>query len=128
MEPDKKQLIHHLPLPSLDTRFPMRDNGCVHKLGGCETMNKRWAYLYAECTTCHTTDKPHKGNGLCTTCYYRQYNRPNPPNRRSTLELFVRDLPLLLKDAGAVGYSVSYSNGTVTIKKLGTKLSATWPK
>ena len=46
---------------------------------------KHWARNYDECTNCHSANKPHKGNGLCTTCYYEQYQRPNPPYREDEL-------------------------------------------
>ena len=89
-------------------------------------MNQRWSWLYTECTNCHTTEKAHKGGGLCTTCYYRSYKRPNPARRADNLERFIHDLPAIFKSVGISGYAVSYNNGSVTIKKMGSTLSHTW--
>lgn len=52
---------------------------------------KQWAYLYKQCQSCYSADKPHKGHGLCTTCYYRQYQRPNPPIRRTKPQSTTQD-------------------------------------
>ena len=96
-------------------------------------MPNQWSYLYKECQSCHSTSKPHKGNGLCTTCYYRAYQRPNPPNRRTkqepdyALESFANDLPTILRDLGLMGIAVTYNSGSVTFRKVGTKRTITWP-
>jgi len=44
------------------------------------------------------------------------------------LEQFIDALPTLLRQVGATGYAASYDNGTVTIRKLGTKMTVTWPE
>lgn len=51
-------------------------------------MKKRWARWYDACQAedCVTPDKPHHGNGLCTTCYYRQYTRKASPRRTTDIE------------------------------------------
>lgn len=96
-------------------------------------MLKQWSYEHKSCISCHTTNKPHKGNGLCTTCYYRAYQRPNPPNRRTKqepnndLERLTKDLPTILRDLGLMSVAVTYSNGSITFRKIGTKTSITWP-
>ena len=91
-----------------------------------------WAREYQHCKSCHTTDRPHHGNGLCKTCYYKGYE---PPERVAeirriyidNLERFANDLPMLFKKVGITGYAASYDEGTVTIRKFGSKLSVTWP-
>ena len=85
---------------------------------------KTWAVHYDECESCHTTNHPFHGKGLCTSCYHKQYQRKKPAN--PDLERFVNDLPLIFKNVGISNYTVSYNKGSVTIKKLGTTLSATW--
>ena len=87
---------------------------------------KTWAVHYDECESCHTTNYPFHGKGLCTSCYHKQYQRRKPANRRSDLESFIHDLPTILKSVGISGYAVSYNKGSVTIKKLGTSASHTW--
>ena len=56
-------------------------NRCARLCKGVNMLNQ-WSYEHKSCVSCNSTRKPHKGNGLCTTCYYRAYKRPNPPNRR----------------------------------------------
>jgi len=88
---------------------------------------KTWAMKYDECTSCHTTNHPFHAKGLCTSCYHQQYQREKPANRNSDLERFTHALPTIFNSIGIKGYSATYNNGTVTIRKLGTTISATWP-
>lgn len=50
-----------------------------------------WAMKYDKCIACHTTNKPHKAKGLCTTCYYKQYKRRIPPNRLTELDRLLEE-------------------------------------
>ena len=88
---------------------------------------KHWAMNYDKCQECHSTNKPHHGGGLCTTCYHRQYQRENPGKRSDNLERFIQDLPSLMRQVGILGYSASYHEGAVIIHRPGNKkLKATW--
>ena len=85
-----------------------------------------WAMQYDQCTSCGTTTTPHHANGLCRTCYHKQYQRKAPANRNTDLERFVNDLPSLLRSVNVSTLSVTYKDGSVVIKHMGTKLSTTW--
>ena len=37
-----------------------------------------WSKLYTKCKDCGTFERPHKGQGFCTNCWRRNYNRQNP--------------------------------------------------
>jgi hypothetical protein len=80
-----------------------------------------WSRKYKVCRSCGKSGFPHKGKGLCTSCYYRQY-------RKSTgrYEGFVGALPLLLRQLGLFGITVSLKGGQVTIKHK--NMTATWPE
>jgi hypothetical protein len=93
---------------------------------------KHWAMQYDHCKACGTTDKPHHGLGLCITCYHQQYvpgtKEPTQIIYKSDLEPLAQALPQMFKAIGITGYAASYNDGKLTIKKLGTKLSASWPE
>lgn len=38
-----------------------------------------WSKKYEKCTVCGTTEKPHQANGLCTSCYYKDYLAKHRP-------------------------------------------------
>ena len=94
---------------------------------------KHWSMQYDHCVACGTTDKPHHGKGLCITCYHQQYIPGTKDDKltqiiyKSDLEPLSQALPQMFKAVGITGYAASYDNGALTIKKLGTKLSTTWP-
>ena len=94
-----------------------------------ENKMKHWAKNYDCCEKCHTTVHAHHGHGLCNFCYYQAYHA-NPADfqqkQKDNLEPFVKDLPILFRQVGITGYSASYDDGTVTIRKMNSKLSATW--
>ena len=89
---------------------------------------KTWAVHYDECKSCHSTTFPHHAKGLCTSCYHRQYQRKSKPTRHNDLERLAKDLPTILRDLGLMGVAVTYSNGSITFRKIGTKTSITWPQ
>ena len=89
---------------------------------------KHWAMNHDKCQSCGTTTIPHHGKGLCRTCYFKQYHRENPPRHRGELERFTRALPDMLFRLTGTRFPVSYDNGTITIRKLGTKTVITWPE
>jgi hypothetical protein len=41
-----------------------------------------WSKAHARCVECGTTDKPHKGHGLCAACYLRRYAADDPARHR----------------------------------------------
>lgn len=43
----------------------------------------RWARDYDACTSCSTTETPHKAGGLCRNCFQRDYRRRNPATTSS---------------------------------------------
>jgi len=40
-----------------------------------------WARDHHCCVGCGTIDRSHHAKGLCTACYYRQYDRKKPARR-----------------------------------------------
>jgi hypothetical protein len=38
-------------------------------------MNRGWSKKSSNCLVCHTTERKHKGNGLCRRCYARRFNQ-----------------------------------------------------
>ena len=81
--------------------------------------NHMWARNYSECTVCGTTEKHHKGGGLCRTCYFRQY-------KRGDVSALAKALPGMFKRIGITGVFASFKDGQVTIRK--GNLTATWPE
>jgi hypothetical protein len=41
-----------------------------------------WSEDHACCVSCSTTERPHKGHGLCTNCWHRKYIRENRHRER----------------------------------------------
>lgn len=37
-----------------------------------------WSREFPQCQRCGTTDTPHKGCGLCSTCYHKEYRVKHP--------------------------------------------------
>jgi hypothetical protein len=76
---------------------------------------------------CKIKDCPNKATrkGLCNAHYMQDYRRKHPP-QSDNLEQFATDLPAIFKSLGISGYAVTYNNGSVTIKKLGSTHAYTW--
>jgi uncharacterized Zn finger protein (UPF0148 family) len=41
------------------------------------TKNGRWAMKYDKCIICGTTERKHKGNGMCMNCYREKHKKRN---------------------------------------------------
>jgi len=75
--------------------------------------------------TCKLCDDKLYANGLCQKHYMREYRRTHSA-KTDALEAFVNDLPSLLRSVNVSTLSVTYKDGSVVIKHMGTKLSTTW--
>lgn len=47
-------------------------------------LDGRWAIEFDACLICGRTDRPHQANGLCRTCYSRQYMRDRHKKNKSS--------------------------------------------
>ena len=45
-----------------------------------------WARAHERCASCGTTEKPHKGRGMCVPCYFGERYRTVPGLKESMLE------------------------------------------
>ena len=58
--------------------------------------NMKWAKEYGKCRSCGSTERPHRARGLCTSCYWKEYNQ----NRYSgDLDSFIKRLTPALNKA-----------------------------
>jgi hypothetical protein len=66
---------------------------------------KHWAMQHDQCKECLTTDNPHHAKGLCTSCYYKQYQKKHPPQRRAISHI-------AHQQGYSKGYEIGYYTGT----------------
>ena len=81
---------------------------------------QRWSRWYDRCQSedCATPDKLHHGDGLCTTCYYRQYERRAPAKRTDDAECIRQEMYLAtvrLYRELRMACPIKYSNGVLTV-------------
>jgi len=86
------------------------------------TAMKHWAKDHDSCIKCGTTDRPHKGRGLCTTCYYRQYERKTPAARANEVDATrAQVVELLAPFLKRYGFSATYGAGRLVVTEQGKR-------
>ena len=89
-------------------------------VGASMAKKQRWSRWYDKCQSenCTTPDKPHHGKGLCTTCYYRQYERKAPAKRTDGADSIRQEMYLAivrLYRELRTACPVKYSDGVLTV-------------
>ena len=78
------EIVHHINGNKLDNRIEnlevmrLSDHLSYHKKGANKCKNG-WAHKYEKCIKCGTRERKHRGRGLCTLCYSREYEQIRPP-------------------------------------------------
>lgn len=74
-----REIVHHRNNIPTDNRpenlevMSQSTHGRLHNVGRVPTMG--WSFRDACCKQCGTTERRHKGHGLCATCYYHHRHR-----------------------------------------------------
>ena len=79
---EKCELVHHIDENTLNndlSNLKLLHIGCHVQL---HFTIERWSKKYDACISCKTTDRPHRGKGLCVNCYVR-INKPRMVARKT---------------------------------------------
>jgi len=84
---DPKEVVHHINGDKTDNRIEnlevmnISDHLSNHKKG-TNKARKGWSHEHTECVQCGSNERKHRGRGLCTLCFSRDYEEHRPPRIR----------------------------------------------
>ena len=80
--------------------------------------NRRWARKHESCVRCGGTEFPHKGRGLCTSCYFKEYNASRYSNE-STMKVVQAVVDALRPILAKTGQQLVLEKNKVVLRSYG---------